>query len=261
MTETPGRTSWDLQAGINPRSWPEEVRKATRDLRQGLLVESPPLIYAAEAGYPIHATTQAWAGSSKASSGAVNLISPELRPEYGLIVTQTCDLVEEGSPKRPWIHIAPVYVFAGDKGQCSQIERGRVALVQADALGRGRGNYALQAAIAQCRATAPEVEATDWARIVLLYEALGRLAPSPVVELNRAVAVSMATGPATALEMVDRLAATGALRGSHLLPSVRAELLSRLGRMEEAREEFLSAAGLARNDREKEVLERRAASV
>lgn len=145
-----------------------------------------------------------------------------------------------------------------DRGQ---IERGRVALAQADALGRGRGNYALQAAIAQCHATAPEVEATDWARIVLLYEALGRLAPSPVVELNRAVAVSMATGPATALEMVDRLAATGALRGSHLLPSVRGELLSRLGRMEEARAEFSAAAGLARNDREREVLERRAAGL
>ncbi|WP_066302509.1 RNA polymerase sigma factor [Arthrobacter luteolus] len=145
-----------------------------------------------------------------------------------------------------------------DRGQ---IERGRAALAQADALGRGRGNYALQAAIAQCHATAPEVGATDWTRIVLLYEALGRLAPSPVVELNRAVAVSMATGPATALEMVDQLAATGALRGSHLLPSVRAELLSRLGRTEEARAEFSAAAGLARNDREREVLERRAAGL
>ena len=145
-----------------------------------------------------------------------------------------------------------------DRGQ---IERGRAALAQADALGRGRGNYALQAAIAQCHATASGVGATDWSRIVLLYEALGRLAPSPVVELNRAVAVSMATGPATALEMVDRLAATGALRGSHLLPSVRAELLSRLGRILEARAEFSAAAGLARNDRKREVLERRAAGL
>ena len=142
----------------------------------------------------------------------------------------------------------------------AQIERGRTALAHADALGRGRGNYALQAAIAQCHAVAPSVEDTDWQRIVLLYEALGRLAPSPVVELNRAVAVSMATGPATALETVDRLAATGALRGSHLLPSVRAELLSRLGRTEEARAEFNAAAGLARNEREREVLRRRAGS-
>lgn len=143
----------------------------------------------------------------------------------------------------------------------AQIERGKAAMAQADALGRGRGNYALQAAIAQCHTVAPSVEGTNWQRIVLLYEALGRLAPSPVVELNRAVAVSMATGPATALKMVDRLAASGALRGSHLLPSVRAELLSRLGRAEEARAEFSAAASLARNDREREVLERRAAGM
>lgn len=119
----------------------------------------------------------------------------------------------------------------------------------------------MQAAIAQCHTVAPSVEGTNWQRIVLLYEALGRRAPSPVVELNRAVAVSMATGPATALEMVDRLAASGALRGSHLLPSVRAELLSRLGRAEEARAEFSAAASLACNDREREVLERRAAGM
>ena len=100
---------------------------------------------------------------------------------------------------------------------------------------------------------------TDWQHIVLLYEALGRLAPSPVVELNRAVAVSMATGPATALAIVDRLAQQGQLRGSHLLPSVRAELLLRLGRREEARSEFAAAAELAANDREREVLQRRAA--
>ena len=143
----------------------------------------------------------------------------------------------------------------------SQIERGRAALARADALGYGRGSYALQAAIAECHAVAPQVERTDWSQIVLLYEALGRLAPSPVVELNRAVAVSMATGPATALEMVDKLAGSGALRGSHLLPSVRAELLARLGRTEEAREEFIAAVDLARNEREREVLQRRAQSV
>jgi RNA polymerase sigma factor (sigma-70 family) len=141
------------------------------------------------------------------------------------------------------------------------IGRGRAALERADALGRGRGNYALQAAIAQCHALAPSVEETDWQRIVLLYEALGRIAPGPVVELNRAVAVSMAAGPQEALAIVDRLAAGGALRGSHLLPSVRAELLARLGRTDEARAEFAAAAVLARNERERTVLEGKAAGL
>ncbi len=142
----------------------------------------------------------------------------------------------------------------------AQIGRGRAALARADRLGRGRGTYALQAAIAECHAVAPSVDRTDWAQIVLLYEALGRIAPSPVVELNRAVAVSMATGPATALAIVDGLVSTGALRGSHLLPSVRAELLARLGRPNEARAEFVAAAALAKNDRERDVLERKAAA-
>jgi RNA polymerase sigma factor (sigma-70 family) len=145
-----------------------------------------------------------------------------------------------------------------DRGQ---IRRGVAALDRADALGRGRGNYALQAAIARCHAVAPSVAATDWDEIVVLYEALGRLAPSPVVELNRAVAVSMATGPANALRIVDALAAQGALRGSHLLPSVRGELLSRLGRAEEAREELTAAARLTANDRERDVLLKKAAAL
>lgn len=136
----------------------------------------------------------------------------------------------------------------------AQIARGVAALQRADALGRGRGPFALQAAIAECHAVAPSVEATDWERIVLLYEALGRLAPNPVVELNRAVAVSMATGPATALRIVDALADAGQLRGSHLLPSVRGELLSRLGRTEDARAALLEAAALTSNTREAAVL-------
>ena len=143
----------------------------------------------------------------------------------------------------------------------AQIGRGRAALARADALGRGRGSYALQAAIAECHAIAPSVEATDWARIVLLYEALGRLAPNPVVDLNRAVAVSMATGPASALLIVDGLADTGALRGSSLLPSVRGELLARLGRTEEARSEFVTAAALTGNQRERGVLLAKAAAL
>jgi predicted RNA polymerase sigma factor len=143
----------------------------------------------------------------------------------------------------------------------AQIARGRAALTLADAVGRGRGSYGLQAAIAECHAIAPTFEATDWERIVLLYEALGQLAPSPVVELNRAVAVAMVTGPANALRIVDQLGAEGALRGSHLLPSVRGELLARLGRTDEARSELLTAAGLAGNERESAVLRAKAAAL
>ncbi|MET0976716.1 MAG: RNA polymerase sigma factor [Leifsonia sp.] len=134
------------------------------------------------------------------------------------------------------------------------IARGRAALARCDALGRGRGAYALQAAIAECHSIAPSTDDTDWERIVLLYEVLGRLAPSPIVELNRAVAVAMATGPATALRVVDELAASNSLAGSHLLPSVRGELLSRLGRVAEARAELETAARLTGNDRERAVL-------
>ncbi|RFA15478.1 RNA polymerase subunit sigma-24 [Subtercola boreus] len=143
----------------------------------------------------------------------------------------------------------------------SQIARGRALLARSDALGRGRGSYALQAAIAERHATAPNVDGTDWAHIVLLYEALGQLAPNPVVELNRAVAVSMATGPASALLIVDRLASGGALAGSHLLPSVRGELLSQLGRTDEARSELTTAAALAGNSRERAVLRAKAAAL
>lgn len=136
----------------------------------------------------------------------------------------------------------------------TQIGRGVAALAHADALGRGRGNYCLQATIASCHATAVSFEDTDWHKIVVLYEALGRLSPSPVVELNYAVAVSMATGPADALTIVDRLAARGALQRSHLLPSIRGELLARLGRIEEARSALLQAAELTANTQQRAVL-------
>lgn len=145
-----------------------------------------------------------------------------------------------------------------DRWDRAQIVRGSAALARADALRRGRGAYGLQAAIAECHSVAPNVEETDWERIVVLYEALGRIAPNPVVELNRAIAVSMATGPATALRIVDGLADEAAFRGSHLLPSVRGELLARLGRTDEARSELLTAAHLAGNDRERDVLLRKA---
>ncbi len=143
-----------------------------------------------------------------------------------------------------------------DRGR---IARGRAALARADAIGRGRGAYALQAAIAECHAAAASVDDTDWDRIVVLYEALGRLSPSPVVELNRAAAVAMATGPASALRIVDELVARGSLAGYHLLPATRGELLLRLGRADEAKAEFAIAARLAGNDRERAALEAKAA--
>jgi len=137
------------------------------------------------------------------------------------------------------------------------VRRGRAALARAGQVGRGLGAYGLQASIAECHAVAPSVQDTDWERIVLLYEALGRLAPSPVVELNRAVAVSMAHGPAAALALVDDLVADKGLAASHLLPSVRGELLVRLGRNEEAAQELARAAELCDNVRERSVLERK----
>ena len=139
------------------------------------------------------------------------------------------------------------------------IALGRKALASCDALGRGRGPYALQAAIAECHDVAPSIDDTDWERIALLYEALGRIAPSPVVELNRAVAVSMAEGPATALRIVDELG--GSLAGYAQLPGVRAELLIRLGRRDEAREELEKAAALTGNDKERAVFLRKIASL
>jgi RNA polymerase sigma factor (sigma-70 family) len=143
----------------------------------------------------------------------------------------------------------------------SAIRRGLAALVRATAAGRGLGPYGLQAAIAACHASAPSVAETDWEQVVVLYEALGRVAPSPVVELNRAVAVSMAAGPSDALSIVDELVATDRLSGSHLLPTVRGELLARLGRTGEARAEWELAARLCGNVRERAVLLRKAAAL
>ncbi|WUH89416.1 sigma-70 family RNA polymerase sigma factor [Streptomyces sp. NBC_00433] len=143
----------------------------------------------------------------------------------------------------------------------SAIRRGLAALSRAIGAGRGLGPYGLQAAIAASHATAPSVRETDWERIVLLYEALGRVAPSPVVELNRAVAVAMAGAPGQALDTVDELAVSGRLSGSYLLPSVRGELLARLGRTAEARAELELAARLCGNARERSVLLRKAAAL
>ena len=156
----------------------------------------------------------------------------------------------------------PVLLLDQDRGRWDQllIHRGLAALERTEALGGAGGPYALQAAIAACHARARTAEETDWKRIAALYEALARLAPSPVVELNRAVAVAMAEGPAAGLEIVEPLRAEPSLKTYHLLPSVRADLLAKLGRLEEAREEFQRAASLTRNARERELLLERAAA-
>lgn len=144
------------------------------------------------------------------------------------------------------------------------IRRGRAALARAEGFGRGLGSYGLQAVIAEAHAVASDIDATNWQRIVAAYEGLERIAPSPVVTLNRAVAVSMAdgpgAGPAAALAIVDRLGGERSLAPGHLLPSVRGELLARLGRDEEAREAFALAAGRAQNVRERAVLLAKAAA-
>jgi RNA polymerase sigma factor (sigma-70 family) len=156
----------------------------------------------------------------------------------------------------------PVLLLDQDRTRWDQrlIGRGLRALARARSVGP-LGPYGLQAAIAACHAQARTAEETDWVRIVALYDALAQVTPSPVVELNRAVAVAMAFGPAVALELVDALRAEPALRDYHLLPSVRGDLLARLGRGAEARAEFEAAAALARNDRERSLLLERASVI
>ena len=156
----------------------------------------------------------------------------------------------------------PVLLFDQDRARWDQllIRRGLAALARAESLGGALGPYALQAAIAACHARARTPEETDWLRIASLYDALIGVAPSPVVELNRGVAIAMAFGPAAGLEAIDALVAEPSLRSYHLLPSVRGDLLSRLGRFLEARHEFERAASLTQNMRERELLLERAAA-
>ncbi|HEY4365780.1 MAG TPA: RNA polymerase sigma factor [Steroidobacteraceae bacterium] len=156
----------------------------------------------------------------------------------------------------------PVLLLDQDRGRWDRllIRRGLAALQRSVDLATSMGPYALQAAIAACHARATTAQETDWARIASLYGALGRLIPSPVVELNRAVAVAMAFGPQAGLEIVDGLSAEAALKGYHLLPSVRGDLLVKLGRLDEARGEFERAAALTQNVRESELLLKRAAA-
>ena len=156
----------------------------------------------------------------------------------------------------------PILLFDQNRALWDQllIRRGLAALERAGELSAAPGPYVLQAAIAVCHARAPTSAETDWARIVAFYEALAQLAPSPVVDLNRAVALAMAFGPAAGLELADALTSEPSLENYHLLPSVRGDLLKKLGRFDEARAEFERAASLTRNARERQLLLERAAA-
>lgn len=156
----------------------------------------------------------------------------------------------------------PILLLDQDRSRWDQllIRRGLAALERAERLGGAVGPYALQGAIAACHARAREASETDWKRIAALYEALSQIMPSPVVELNRAVAVSMAFGPAAGLELVDALTSEPTLAKYHFLPSVRADLLAKLGRFAEAQAEFERAASMTKNAREREFLLGRAAA-
>ncbi len=182
---------------------------------------------------------------------------PEAHGLVALMEIQASRLKARVSPEGD-----PILLFEQNRSQWDRllIRRGLAALERAEALGSLTGPYALQAAIAACHARARVPEETDWPRIVALYDTLARRAPSPVVELNRAVSVSRASGPAEALALVDRLGSEPGMRDYHLLPSVRGDLLARLGRLDEARGEFERAASLTENSRERALLLERAAA-
>jgi predicted RNA polymerase sigma factor len=147
-----------------------------------------------------------------------------------------------------------------DRGRWDQllIRRGFAALERAERQGGANGPYALQAAIVACHARARTAEETDWRRIASLYDALAAVVPSPIIELNRAVAVGMAFGPAEGLEIIDSVSHEPALKGYHLVPAARADMLEKLGRRDEARKEFERAAAMTRNARERELMLKRA---
>jgi RNA polymerase sigma factor (sigma-70 family) len=185
-------------------------------------------------------------------------LAPE-EPEVQALVA-LMELQASRTPARVDAAGRPVLLLEQDRARWDRllIRRGLIALERAQDLGGALGPYALQAAIAACHARAGTPGETDWARIAALYDALVQTAPSPVVELNRAVAVGMAFGPAAGLELVDAMRDEPSLKNYHWLPSVRGDLLARLGRVDEAREAFKRAATLARNDREREFLLARA---
>ncbi|MGE0458800.1 MAG: RNA polymerase sigma factor [Bauldia sp.] len=194
----------------------------------------------------------------------VGRVLAELAPQepevHGLVALMEIQASRAAARTKP--NGDPILLLEQDRSRWDQllIRRGLAALKRAEALGGAVGPYALQGAIAACHARARIAEDTDWRRIAKLYEALRELTPSPIIDLNRAVAVSMADGPAAGLAIVDRLVDDPMLRAYHLLPAVRGDLLFKLGRMSEAREEFERAASMTRNEREQQVLRDRAAA-
>ena len=182
-------------------------------------------------------------------------VEPEVQGLVALMEIQSSRIQARTGPSGE-----PVLLLDQDRARWDRllINRGLDALARAEALGGLRGRYVLQAAIAACHARAFRAEDTDWARITELYSVLAQVTPSPIVELNRAVAVSMAHGPQAGLDLVDQLAAEPSLRTYHLLPSVRGDLLLKLGRPAEAQAEFRRASELTRNARERELSARRA---
>ncbi|MER6938921.1 sigma-70 family RNA polymerase sigma factor [Nocardioides sp. NPDC127514] len=186
-------------------------------------------------------------------------VLPDEPEAYGLLALM--ELTASRFPARTDAAGDPVLLEDQDRTRWDQgaVRRGVAALEQATP--RGLGPYGLQAAIAATHAVADSVETTDWERIIVLYEALGRIAPNPIVDLNRAVAVAMAHGPLRALEIVDRIAEDKRLDHTHLLPTVRGELLRRLGRTVEARKELERAAEMCTNDRERAVLRQKVADL
>jgi len=178
-------------------------------------------------------------------------LEPEVHGLVALMEIQASRLRARAGP-----HGEPILLMLQNRALWDRllIHRGLLALARGEALGETRGPYLLQAGIAACHARAMTPVDTDWVFITALYDELARLTPSPVVELNRAVAVAMAYGPAAGLELADALVAQGSLRSYHLLPSVRGDLLAKLGRYDEARGEFERAAALTQNSRETRLL-------
>jgi RNA polymerase sigma-70 factor (ECF subfamily) len=187
-------------------------------------------------------------------------LAPEEPEVHGLVALMEIQASRFGARIGP--SGEPILLLDQNRSRWDQllIRRGFSALKRAEDLGGARGPYALQAAIAACHARARTAAETDWPRIVSLYETLAEATPSPVVELNRAVAVAMAYGPQAGLDLVDELKAEPSLKAYHLLPSVRGELLKKLGRFDEAREEFERAASMTENVRERELLLERVAA-
>ncbi len=239
----------------------EVPRGADRAVRLGSVLEVVYLIF--NEGYAATAGAD-WMRTELCDEALrVGRILARLAPEepevHGLVALMEIQASRAAARTEP--DGTPILLLAQDRSRWNRIliRRGFAALAAAEALGGARGPYALQAAIAACHARAPAGSDTDWERIARLYDELALVTPSPVVELNRAVAHAMAYGPEAGLRLLAPLADAPQLRNYHLLPAVRGDLMEKLGRFDEARAEFARAAGLARNQRERELMLRRAA--